>query len=542
VFTFTMFCRLPNLRVEGLRSSFPFTSVDRVFKDSDSPRVRSRARSRQIFALLTLAMIACMPAALRANDEPAALTIPLPGSTFSGSAVTFSWSAGVGASEYRLYVGTKGRGSKNIFASASTTATSLTVSGLPEDGLTIYVRLSSLIEGAWENADYTYIAAGTAVAPVLSSPTPGSILPGSSATFAWSAGVGPSAYRLLLGTTGVDSSNLYRSGSITSTSLTVSDLPVDGVTIYARLYWLMDTTWDHADYQYTAAPAVPSLTGITCQSGTITGSETDTCTVTLTSAAGSGGFTVNLASSEPAVTVPPSVTVAAGATAANFPATVSAVSTAEAITLTATAGTVSKTFALALNAYVASLSINASSIAFGDVDLNTTATQSVTLTSTGAAPVTVSSATISGTGFSFSGLSFPLTLNATSPTATLSVAFDPTTAGAVTGELTVSSNSSTNGTATIGLSGTGTSDPAYEVDVTWNAPTGSADPVATYNIYRSPSGSSSYALMGSVSSDELSYTDDSNIQDGQTYDYIVESVDSSGNESVPSNMASVTIP
>jgi hypothetical protein len=40
----------------------------------------------------------------------------------------------------------------------------------------------------------------------------------------------------------------------------------------------------------------------------------------------------------------------------------------------------------------------------------------------------------------------------------------------------------------------------------------------------------------------LDYTDSSNVDSGQTYDYIVESVDSSGNESVPSNMASVTIP
>jgi hypothetical protein len=36
--------------------------------------------------------------------------------------------------------------------------------------------------------------------------------------------------------------------------------------------------------------------------------------------------------------------------------------------------------------------------------------------------------------------------------------------------------------------------------------------------------------------------DSNNIQDGATYDYIVESVDSSGNESVPSNTASVQIP
>ena len=188
------------------------------------------------------------------------------------------------------------------------------------------------------------------------------------------------------------------------------------------------------------------------------------------------------------------------------------------------------------------LSINATTIAFGDVSLNTTSTQSLTLTSNGAAPVTVSSVTISGTGFTFSGASFPLTLNSASPTVSLSVDFAPTISGPATGQLTVISNSSTNGTADIALTGTGVSGTAYEVDLTWDAPLTSLDPVAGYNIYRSPSGSSTYTLMGSVNSSTLAYTDNNNIQDGQTYDYIVESVDSSGNESVPSNMASVTIP
>ncbi len=288
---------------------------------------------------------------------------------------------------------------------------------------------------------------------------------------------------------------------------------------------------------------VPTLTGLSCTNSSLTGTTTDSCTVTLNTAAASGGFTVSLTSSNADVTVPSSVSVPAGSTSIGFSASASAVSTAQAVTLKASAGTVSETFSLELDAYVATLTVNATSIAFGDVNLNTTATQSVTLTSTGAAPVTVSSVTISGTGFSFSGASFPLTLSTTNPTATLSVEFDPTTAGAATGELTVSSNSSTNPTAAIALTGTGASGTGYEVQVTWDAPSSSPDPVASYNIYRSPSGSSAYALMGSVSSSgELEYTDTNNIQDGQTYDYIVESVDASGNESVPSNMASVSIP
>jgi hypothetical protein len=248
---------------------------------------------------------------------------------------------------------------------------------------------------------------------------------------------------------------------------------------------------------------------------------------------------VNLASNNSAVTVPASVTVAAGATSASFSATASSVSTSQAVTLTATAGSAAETAALQLNAAMPTLSVNATSVAFGNVDLNTPANQSVTLSSTGSEPVTISAAAASGIGFSISGATFPLTLSP-NQTVTLNVQFDPTVAGAATGQLTITSNSSTNGTDAIALSGTGEAQ-SYEVNLTWDAPASSTDPVAGYNVYRSPSGSSTYQLVSSVSNSQLAYIDN-NVQVGQVYNYIVESVDASGNESVPSNMASVTIP
>ena len=77
---------------------------------------------------------------------------------------------------------------------------------------------------------------------------------------------------------------------------------------------------------------------------------------------------------------------------------------------------------------------------------------------------TINSATLSGTGFTMSGATFPVTLNPTQ-SVTLNVQFDPATAGAATGQVTIQSNSSTNGTAVVQLSGTGTtvSSPQSEV-------------------------------------------------------------------------------
>src|SRR6202034_2006031 len=114
------------------------------------------------------------------------------------------------------------------------------------------------------------------------------------------------------------------------------------------------------------------------------------------------------------------------------------------------------------------------------------ATQTVTLTSSGGAPVTINSASVSGTGYTVSGLTLPVTLNA-GTTATLHVQFAATTAGVASGQVTISSNSSVNGTIAISLSGTGFS---YSVALSWQAPTGSSDPVAGYNVYRAPQGSS----------------------------------------------------
>ena len=70
--------------------------------------------------------------------------------------------------------------------------------------------------------------------------------------------------------------------------------------------------------QLNAAQATPALSGLNCTSGTITGAGTDSCTVTLSAAATSGGMTISLASNNSAVTMPGTVTVPSGATSAGF--------------------------------------------------------------------------------------------------------------------------------------------------------------------------------------------------------------------------------
>jgi hypothetical protein len=162
----------------------------------------------------------------------------------------------------------------------------------------------------------------------------------------------------------------------------------------------------------------------------------------------------------------------------------------------------------------------------------------LTLTSSGTTPVTVNSGTITGAGFTILGGGFPVTIDPTQ-TLVLQLQFKPTTAGALTGQLTISSNSTTGSTAAVALSGTGTT-VSHEVDLSWNAPTSSPDPVAGYNIYRS-TGGGSLVLVNSSPDSSISYVDNTVIS-GTTYSYTVKSVDFSGIESDASNQTTVTIP
>jgi hypothetical protein len=146
--------------------------------------------------------------------------------------------------------------------------------------------------------------------------------------------------------------------------------------------------------------------------------------------------------------------VHANTTSAQFTAVATPVASAQTALLSASTGPVTKTFALQLTVPVPILSISVTNVAFGSVSDNAPATQTVTLSSTGTGPVTVNGAAVTGADFSLSQGTFPVTLSPGQST-TITVQYDPTVLGTETGQLSISSTSSNNGTATIPLSGTG---------------------------------------------------------------------------------------
>jgi|GEM_PF-3724577 len=88
----------------------------------------------------------------------AQLTDPPPGSVLPGSTVTFQWTAGSGAQEYWLWVGTT-PGGYNLYTASQGLNRSVTLSNLPTNGAAIYVRLWTKLAGSWQYNDYRYTAA-----------------------------------------------------------------------------------------------------------------------------------------------------------------------------------------------------------------------------------------------------------------------------------------------------------------------------------------------------------------------------------------------
>ncbi len=90
------------------------------------------------------------------TQEDAVITSPVPGSTLSGSTVTFIWND-VGADQYQLDIGSS-QGGTDYYSQSQGTGLETTVSGLPTDGSTLYVRLWTVWGQQWNYTDFEYTA------------------------------------------------------------------------------------------------------------------------------------------------------------------------------------------------------------------------------------------------------------------------------------------------------------------------------------------------------------------------------------------------
>lgn len=206
----------------------------------------------------------------------------------------------------------------------------------------------------------------------------------------------------------------------------------------------------------TTAIGAPELKSLSCANTSFTGAGKTTCTASM-NAKSSKPVAIALASTSSSIVLPAATTVAAGSVTASFTATVAAVSNAQTATISAIANGSSRLVSFRLSAVktpasTPTLSLSTSSMQFGDIAVGTAVTKSVTVTSTGNAPVNIKSDSITGPGFSLSGASFPTTLKP-GQAVVLTVNFNPTAAGSALGRLSIASDA---GTQSVSLAGNGT--------------------------------------------------------------------------------------
>ncbi len=183
------------------------------------------------------------------------------------------------------------------------------------------------------------------------------------------------------------------------------------------------------------------------------------------------------------------------------------------------------------------LTLSPTSINFGDVTLGSSDTRNVTATSSGTTVVLVSGVNVNGADFSVAGLNLPLNLSP-GETATFSITLTPSTAGNVTGSVSLLSDGS-NSPTTVSLTGNGVQVPSASiVDLFWDA---SISVVDGYYVYRSTQSGGPYTKLNATLVSTTSFSDNT-VAPGTTYFYVATAVDANGVESVVSNETQAVVP
>jgi len=163
---------------------------------------------------------------------------------------TFVWTTGSGVEEYYLWMGScfecNDLLDENEGQNLSRGVT------LPVDGRLVYVTLFSYIGGNWVWVDYQYQASqgGNAFPAQMTSPANGATL-ASQQTFVWNAGYGVADFYLRIGSC-QGCYDLLDEDQGQNLRRTVN-IPVDGRTIFVRLFSYIGGTWYYYDYQYRAS-------------------------------------------------------------------------------------------------------------------------------------------------------------------------------------------------------------------------------------------------------------------------------------------------
>jgi hypothetical protein len=422
------------------------------------------------------------------NIPEASMTSPTPGSTLSGSSATFTWKAATGATDYVLYVGTTGVGSNNIYSSPTAiTTTSQAVTGLPTSG-TIYVRLWSQVGDFYTSVDYTYTGGTGAGATATLTPTSlsfGSENVGSTTAAQVATLKNTSASTTLtistITFTGADPGSFTKTATTCGTTLAAGASCTISVALKPTHSGALSAYLSVAD-NATGSPQTSYLTGTGAAAPTATLSPTSLSFGSENVGSATAAQVVTLKNTSASTTLTISTITFTGADPASFTQTATTCGTTLAAGASCTISVAFKpTHTGALTAYLSvadnatgspqtsslagtgvaapTATLSPTSLAFGSETVgSTTAAQIVTLKNTSASlTLTISTITFTGAdphSFTQTATTCGTTL-AAGASCTISVAFQPTHAGALTAYLSVADNGASS-PQSVALSGTGT--------------------------------------------------------------------------------------
>lgn len=192
----------------------------------------------------------------------------------------------------------------------------------------------------------------TPAAPTLQSPGNGVTGVAQPVTLDWNDVPNATSYEVRVDDSSTMSSPYVANPTVTTSQVVLSGLPT------RQLWWRVRARNSagvfgpfSSRFSFTpqSASTTPMLSTLTLTPPGVTGGNSSAGTVTLTAAAPSGGTTVSLASSNPAVSVPTSVTVPGGQTSSSFVASTTTVSTSTSVTVTASAAGVSRSATLTVS-------------------------------------------------------------------------------------------------------------------------------------------------------------------------------------------------
>ena len=304
------------------------------------------------------AILTVNPAPLAA---PAAPTLISPAASATvAQPITFDWNDVANAAIYEIQIDDSSTIAAPFRANQTVTVSQVTITGLPAQRLWWRVRAFNAagVAGPFSSTQrFTAQAAPAAPAPASLSAVsvnPTSVVGGNSTTGTVTlTAAAPSGGALVtLSSSNTAVANVLASVTVpvgaTSATFTVTTPPLSAntsVTLTASYTGVNRT----ATLTVTPVPPPASLNAVALNPTSVTGGTPSQGTVTLSSAAPSGGLVVSLSSNVGAATVPANVTVPAGATSATFTITTTTVTTATTVTVTGSFGGATRTATLTVN-------------------------------------------------------------------------------------------------------------------------------------------------------------------------------------------------